>query len=333
MLNGSRSLLQLLCRLRRIDSSGDRVVLLLAAEVVVEAVDEEVEADDLERRQGVVDRLGRHLARRAEAGARRRCAGRRGARRRRCGGRRVGIDGVGGGARSLDADGHATGDAKRRRGGEPGGRRANVSCGARRQSQIATSLAATPRRRRRSARRGVFLRADDHLLTCSTRALAAGGAEARRERARARSASISRSRGSAFVTSDPIRPRAASATCVDGLLERGLVGLRRHGEAAQLANELERGVADLELGRGRLEVEEGLDVSAHGDRRQGWRRIAAVRCRRQRVRMERDPIALAVEDDRAIAVRADRMRRLHDPAAVARRRRARRRRCRPSTLR
>src|SRR6185369_9307662 len=40
----------------------DVVVLLVAAEVVVGAVEEEVEADDLERRQRVVDRLRRHLA-------------------------------------------------------------------------------------------------------------------------------------------------------------------------------------------------------------------------------------------------------------------------------
>jgi hypothetical protein len=33
--------------------------------------------------------------------------------------------------------------------------------------------------------------------------------------------------------------------------------------------------------------------------------------------MERDPVALAVEDDRAIAVRADLMHCLDDPAAVA----------------
>src|SRR5262245_18185863 len=51
---------------------------------------------------------------------------------------------------------------------------------------------------------------------------------------------------------------------VDGTLESFLVGLGRHREAAQLAHELQRGVADLELGGGWLEVEEGLDVSAHG---------------------------------------------------------------------
>src|SRR5436190_427009 len=57
------------------------------------------------------------------------------------------------------------------------------------------------------------------------------------------------------------------------LRERRLVGLRGHAEAAQLADELEGGVADLELGGGRLEVEEGLDVSAHGDTAvRGWRR-------------------------------------------------------------
>ena len=337
MLNGSRSLPQLLRRLRRIDVGGDRVVLLLAAEVVVEAVDEEVEADDLERRHGVVDRLGRHLARCAEAGARRRRAGRRGARR------------VAGGAtahrrlrqRSALLAPTATAKAKAKR----TARRRTGRVASERVMGVREAVADRhqPSGKRcadaaRAARRGVLLRADDHLLTCASAVSAAarrsgvGAPKRARERARARSASISRSRGSAFVTSDPIRPRAASATSRHGLLERRLVGLRRHGEAAQLANELERGVADLELGGGRLEVEEGLDVSAHGDRdglgpgRQdsGGQLRRAASARR---RMQRDPIAFAVDDDRAVAVRADRVRRLHDAAAVRRRPRARRRRC------
>ena len=49
-----------------------------------------------------------------------------------------------------------------------------------------------------------------------------------------------------------------------GAIERGLVGLGRPVEAAKLAHELQRGGADLLLGRGRLEVEQRLDVAAHG---------------------------------------------------------------------
>src|SRR6185436_8592397 len=83
-------------------------------------------------------------------------------------------------------------------------------------------------------------------------------------------------------------------------------------------NELERGVADLELGGGRLEVEEGLDVSAHGDvtvrgGRQDSGGCAALAS--APVRVQRDPIAFAVENDRPVAVRADRVRRLQDLAA------------------
>src|SRR6266568_4564915 len=42
------------------------------------------------------------------------------------------------------------------------------------------------------------------------------------------------------------------------------VGLRGRVEAAQLAHELERGRADLLVRRGRIEVEQGADASAHG---------------------------------------------------------------------
>src|SRR5207245_5434184 len=50
---------------------------------------------------------------------------------------------------------------------------------------------------------------------------------------------------------------------VDGREERGLVGLRRLVEAADLSYELQRGRADLFVGHRRLEVEQGLDVSTH----------------------------------------------------------------------
>src|SRR5918911_4752598 len=46
----------------------------------------------------------------------------------------------------------------------------------------------------------------------------------------------------------------------DGAVERRLVGLRRLREAADLADVLKRGRADLVLGRRRLEVEERLNV-------------------------------------------------------------------------
>jgi hypothetical protein len=48
-----------------------------------------------------------------------------------------------------------------------------------------------------------------------------------------------------------------------GTLERSLVGFGRNVEATELANELKRSVSDLEFSRRRLEVEQGLDVSAH----------------------------------------------------------------------
>src|SRR5690606_27032798 len=51
---------------------------------------------------------------------------------------------------------------------------------------------------------------------------------------------------------------------VDGGVEGGLVDLRRLREAADLADVLECGGADLVVGRGRIEVEEGADVAAHG---------------------------------------------------------------------
>ena len=47
-------------------------------------------------------------------------------------------------------------------------------------------------------------------------------------------------------------------------LECGLVDFRRRIEAAQLAHKLERSIVNLRLGGGRLEIEQGFDVPAHG---------------------------------------------------------------------
>ena len=46
--------------------------------------------------------------------------------------------------------------------------------------------------------------------------------------------------------------------------ERGFIGLRRFIEAAYLANKLQRGISYFGFGNRRIEVEEVLDVSAHG---------------------------------------------------------------------
>jgi hypothetical protein len=50
----------------------------------------------------------------------------------------------------------------------------------------------------------------------------------------------------------------------DGLVERGLIHFRRLGGSTELANELERGCANLIVGRGWLKVGERFDVPAHG---------------------------------------------------------------------
>src|SRR6266705_1730245 len=50
---------------------------------------------------------------------------------------------------------------------------------------------------------------------------------------------------------------------IDRAVEGGLIGLRRPAETGQLSHELQRGSADLVLGRGRLEIEQRLDVAAH----------------------------------------------------------------------
>src|SRR5687767_5436394 len=63
---------------------------------------------------------------------------------------------------------------------------------------------------------------------------------------------------------------------VDRLVEGGFIGLRRLRRPAQLANELQRGRADLVFGGGRLEVGERLDVPAHGGPLSGRRRAPVV---------------------------------------------------------
>jgi hypothetical protein len=50
---------------------------------------------------------------------------------------------------------------------------------------------------------------------------------------------------------------------IDSCVEGDFIGLGRLGEAADLADELQRGVANLLVGHGRIEVEEVFDVSAH----------------------------------------------------------------------
>jgi hypothetical protein len=52
---------------------------------------------------------------------------------------------------------------------------------------------------------------------------------------------------------------------IDGGVEGGFVRLRGLVEAADLPDELQRGVADLLLGHRRIEVEEVFDVSAHNE--------------------------------------------------------------------
>src|SRR5205814_51348 len=50
---------------------------------------------------------------------------------------------------------------------------------------------------------------------------------------------------------------------LDRRVESRLIGLGRRIEAAELAYELQRGRADLLVGRRRLEIEQCLDVAAH----------------------------------------------------------------------
>src|SRR6185437_1553541 len=50
----------------------------------------------------------------------------------------------------------------------------------------------------------------------------------------------------------------------DRAVERFGIGLRRRVETGKLAHELQRGGVDLGMGRRRLEIEQRLDVAAHG---------------------------------------------------------------------
>jgi hypothetical protein len=64
---------------------------------------------------------------------------------------------------------------------------------------------------------------------------------------------------------------------VDGGVEGGFVGFGGLVEAADLPDELQRGVANLRVGHGGVEVEEVFDVSAHGGnyRQSGYRLAGA----------------------------------------------------------
>jgi hypothetical protein len=57
--------------------------------------------------------------------------------------------------------------------------------------------------------------------------------------------------------------RADVCNFIDGCIEGGFVGFGGLVEAADLPDELERGVSNLLVGHGRIEVEEIFDVSAH----------------------------------------------------------------------
>src|SRR5215813_3348033 len=59
------------------------------------------------------------------------------------------------------------------------------------------------------------------------------------------------------------QPPSGIGDIIDRLVERCLVRLRRGREPAQLSDELQRGGADLLLGRGRLEIEQSADIAAH----------------------------------------------------------------------
>jgi hypothetical protein len=64
---------------------------------------------------------------------------------------------------------------------------------------------------------------------------------------------------------------------LDGSLESGFVHPGRNVEAAEFPHELKRRVADLEFRGGWFEVEQRLDVSAHGDTGAGRIPVAMVR--------------------------------------------------------
>ncbi len=96
-------------------------------------------------------------------------------------------------------------------------------------------------------------------------------------RARARSASTSRSRGGAAVTSASRRCRVACATSSTARSNAASFACDGFVVAAHLADVLERCAADLLVGRGRLEVVERVDVSAHADNLRSRGCAASVR--------------------------------------------------------
>jgi hypothetical protein len=57
----------------------------------------------------------------------------------------------------------------------------------------------------------------------------------------------------------------AGACCdrTDRVLECELIALRRFGRSAHFAHELQRGIVDLLIRRGRIEIEQGFYISAH----------------------------------------------------------------------
>src|SRR5438093_10002351 len=65
----------------------------------------------------------------------------------------------------------------------------------------------------------------------------------------------------------------------DGVIECRLVDLRRLVEPRELSHELDRSSPDLLLSRGRVEVEQRLDVPAHGNLPPDQRTHAAARAR------------------------------------------------------
>ena len=122
-----------------------------------------------------------------------------------------------------------------------------------------------PRRRRRCrARRwraGRALQARPGV-----RALRRSAARRRSKRARALAASTSRSLGAADVVSSPRSSLEIAATASTAPSKAAAFGRATTGQPADLAHVLERGGADLVLGRRRLEVVERSDVSAHAPR-------------------------------------------------------------------
>src|SRR5215510_16276112 len=56
------------------------------------------------------------------------------------------------------------------------------------------------------------------------------------------------------------KPPCGLTDLLDRTVERRLIGLRRLVEAGEFSHELQRGGVDLVLGRGRLEIEQCLDV-------------------------------------------------------------------------